>query len=31
LCIDLEIDKKALILKLEDIDYKYDLTQNQFI
>ena len=31
LCKDLVVDKNALIHKLEDIDYIYDSTQNQFV
>lgn len=31
LCEDLEIDKSELVRKLENIDYRYDSSVNQFI
>ncbi len=31
LCLDLEIEKEALVEKLEKIDYVYDETRNQFV
>lgn len=31
LCLDMMIDKEALIAKLTDIDYEYDAERNQFV
>lgn len=31
LCEDLAVDKEALLVKLEGIDYRYDAEKNQFI
>lgn len=31
LCLDMNVDKKELFQKLDDIDYTYDSKQNQFV
>lgn len=31
LCEELEIDKEELVAKLENIDYRYDVSKNQFV
>lgn len=31
LCEDLELDREALVAKLEGIDYRYDGEKNQFV